>query len=649
MSLDRDHNHSSTTATPSRANDDLAPGRSNAANQLEAPTKPLVSALIQRKARDANGVAAGAESAVATAAGSSGSSLPTSIQRKFESSLGADLSSVRVHTGSDSQSAADAVGAKAYTVGNDIHFGSGHYDPGSSAGEHLLAHEVAHTVQQSGGIGRKTQFKLEVSTPNDHLEVEADRAADAMVSGATAEVSGGGGIARKIMRDGDPNATANAGTNTSPAKTEQVKLEWYVDWENKETGAAVAAKTNARTGNDSASGTLKAIPDKDADSQTATFNWVNAAKSGAVTAGSMAHGKGKGGTVSTSIAWGGHPSASASVKVIETSEKKQGQSKVQAMQKAASAAASKTLEAELETQGNQAVLEADMLKAAKAAVKDGDGYTYDVSVAVSTKLDGKDGNSRGLGGKNSVAYSGPASDGDRRTASITVPTQVQKLMGNGSVETYDMNEHEDSKNQSSGKQEEHSKVSTVDTKTFSQITSDVTTYLETGFKDAVTKITKSGGEVSGKFSGSLNAGASGGASIKDLELDLGMLIGLLAIELGPEVSLLIKEAVGKGKVGANFDGNVKIGLSADAGAKYNWSDEEVREKIRSKTSQVHKHFTTNVTNELKTRVVIKDEVKTQEAQGSGEANKDGHSKKVSSSSETVSIKYLIGEPVLNVK
>lgn len=151
-------------------------------------------------ARDANGVAAGADAAVAAASSSSGSSLPTHLQRQFEGSLGADLSSVRVHTGAESQAAAHAVGAKAYTVGQDIHFGAGKYQPDDPFGMHLLAHEVAHTVQQAGGSAHR-QNKLEVSTPHDAAEHEADRAADAMVRGAPATIGGNAGsLARQTVQ-----------------------------------------------------------------------------------------------------------------------------------------------------------------------------------------------------------------------------------------------------------------------------------------------------------------------------------------------------------------------------------------------------------------------------------------------------------------
>lgn len=131
--------------------------------------------------RDGNGVAAGADVAVERAGASSGQGLPSEVRSRFEGSLGADLSGVRVHTGRESAEAATAVGAKAYTVGQDIHFSAGNYKPTDSAGVQLLAHEVVHTVQNQGA-GAAQLSKLEVSTPADAAEIEADQIAAAMVA-----------------------------------------------------------------------------------------------------------------------------------------------------------------------------------------------------------------------------------------------------------------------------------------------------------------------------------------------------------------------------------------------------------------------------------------------------------------------------------
>ena len=168
------------------------------------PGKSTLSGKLHRRAapgRDDNGVAAGADAAVERAASSSGAPLPGELQEKFGASLGADLSSVRVHTGAESAGAAHAVGAKAYAVGQDIHFGEGQYNPSSEEGLFLIAHEVAHTVQQAGATPTR-QHKLEVSTPGDAAEVEADVAARAMLDGGQARaVTSPVGVGRLIQRE----------------------------------------------------------------------------------------------------------------------------------------------------------------------------------------------------------------------------------------------------------------------------------------------------------------------------------------------------------------------------------------------------------------------------------------------------------------
>ncbi len=130
-----------------------------------------------------------ANHAVTRAAGSAGSPLPDRLRSSMEHSLGVDLDGVRVHTGAESAAAAKAVQARAYTAGQDIHFASGSYDPESSDGQRLIAHEVAHTVQQRGSAAGVPQSKLELSAPGDAQEVAADRFADAFLAGERSEVS----------------------------------------------------------------------------------------------------------------------------------------------------------------------------------------------------------------------------------------------------------------------------------------------------------------------------------------------------------------------------------------------------------------------------------------------------------------------------
>jgi hypothetical protein len=128
-----------------------------------------------------------ADAIVARAAKGSGQSLPGELRGQFEQSLGTDLGGVRVHTGPDAAAAAQALDARAYAVGQDVFMGAGEYDPSSAQGQFLLAHEVAHTVQQRGA-SMGPQFKLQVSQPGDAMETAADEAASAMVSGRSATV-----------------------------------------------------------------------------------------------------------------------------------------------------------------------------------------------------------------------------------------------------------------------------------------------------------------------------------------------------------------------------------------------------------------------------------------------------------------------------
>ena len=85
------------------------------------------------------------------------------------------LGRVRVHTDEVAAASAQAVGAQAYTVGNDIVFGAGQYSPGTAAGDHLLAHELAHVGQQ-GGAGLLIQRKIDpaVLPTKQAAEIMAD-------------------------------------------------------------------------------------------------------------------------------------------------------------------------------------------------------------------------------------------------------------------------------------------------------------------------------------------------------------------------------------------------------------------------------------------------------------------------------------------
>ncbi|MGD8447061.1 MAG: DUF4157 domain-containing protein [Desulfobacterales bacterium] len=68
----------------------------------------------------------------------------------FEPRFGCDFNQVRIHTDAQASTAAEAVSARAFTLGDDIVFGAGHYTPNTSTGNRLLAHELTHVIQQRG-------------------------------------------------------------------------------------------------------------------------------------------------------------------------------------------------------------------------------------------------------------------------------------------------------------------------------------------------------------------------------------------------------------------------------------------------------------------------------------------------------------------
>lgn len=95
-----------------------------------------------------------------------GSPMENGTRSFMEDRFGQDFSNVRVHTNEHAADSAKAIDAKAYTSGSDIVFDKGQYNPGSQSGQTLLAHELAHVVQQNGSIARKENPKPAETPPS---------------------------------------------------------------------------------------------------------------------------------------------------------------------------------------------------------------------------------------------------------------------------------------------------------------------------------------------------------------------------------------------------------------------------------------------------------------------------------------------------
>ena len=110
---------------------------------------------------------------------SGGSTLPNITQKRMEAAFATSFSGVTIHTSKDADTLARQMGAYAFTVGKDIFFRSGTYSPNSLGGQHLLAHELTHVVQNMGGI---VHGKLTTSHPSDASEVQAEHNASRILN-----------------------------------------------------------------------------------------------------------------------------------------------------------------------------------------------------------------------------------------------------------------------------------------------------------------------------------------------------------------------------------------------------------------------------------------------------------------------------------
>jgi Domain of unknown function (DUF4157) len=185
----------STSATPSRAGSSLLQLQRHYGNRYVQ--RVLASA---RSTKSDGAVMPDVERAIESSRGG-GQSLDRGVQSQMGNALNADFSGVRVHTNAEADGLNQSLSARAFTTGRDIYFREGEYNPGSSGGRELLAHELTHVVQQnpnkvqtkSDDDGSQSgctcasstapgpQMKLTVSQPGDQYEQEADRIANAVM------------------------------------------------------------------------------------------------------------------------------------------------------------------------------------------------------------------------------------------------------------------------------------------------------------------------------------------------------------------------------------------------------------------------------------------------------------------------------------
>lgn len=162
------------------------------------------------------------DGAVDTTIHAAGSRLDEPTKDHMESLFSHDLSDVRIHRDDQAAESAAMLGAEAYTVGNDVVIGREAGAANSPQGRQLLAHELAHVVQQQGDGN---------ALPGEHHERQAQQAAAKVAVGEQAAVtpSGIGGIQRRAVTEEEASTTVDAGV--APAASRGA------DGERKEGGA----------------------------------------------------------------------------------------------------------------------------------------------------------------------------------------------------------------------------------------------------------------------------------------------------------------------------------------------------------------------------------------------------------------------------
>ncbi|WP_143307017.1 eCIS core domain-containing protein [Chitinophaga vietnamensis] len=164
-----------------------------------------VSAVVQQQSTPA--VDAHTESRIHASKGG-GAALPENVRQSMETRMGQDFSAVRIHTDGQAAGLSRSLHAQAFTVGNDIYFDAGKFDPGSSEGAHLLAHELWHTVQQGEG---GQQQAVQRFAPNPPVTVTPQQIAEmrALIQQVT-----------QLMRAGAVTAEETAAITTAGAEAE---------------------------------------------------------------------------------------------------------------------------------------------------------------------------------------------------------------------------------------------------------------------------------------------------------------------------------------------------------------------------------------------------------------------------------------------
>lgn len=143
---------------------------------------PAAEEKLQRKGDGTPTINAGTQSAIQNSS-SGGQPLAPDVRSYMEPRFGADFSKVRIHSDPEAASLSNQLSARAFTHQNHVFFSRDQYQPGTSEGKQLLAHELTHTIQQGHAVQRSPQVSTTTTPPpvqrlgiQDALDYFADKA-----------------------------------------------------------------------------------------------------------------------------------------------------------------------------------------------------------------------------------------------------------------------------------------------------------------------------------------------------------------------------------------------------------------------------------------------------------------------------------------
>ena len=222
---------------------------------------------LQKKASGAETDSQAIESRLNASKGA-GSALLESTRQQMESSFGTDFSNVRIHTDSDAVQMSNDLQAHAFAHGNDLYFNQGKYQPGTSDGKRLLAHELTHTIQQEAGIAPQVQRDFwddAAGAVNSAIDTVAEAGHEAYEAGtqvANAAVETGMKAADAVTSAGQAvydagseavNSVADAGSHAIDAAVSAGQAVYdagaeAVDWLATEAAQVTLAEANRLAG-----------------------------------------------------------------------------------------------------------------------------------------------------------------------------------------------------------------------------------------------------------------------------------------------------------------------------------------------------------------------------------------------------------------